>query len=127
MAKKATNGGGRIARDSSGLRPMAEARILSRAARENWPVTAKEKANGVLVASEIMSDDEVDARARIAAVKAIVEMDRVNQSDYWNADKNARIDAGQATENIQYQSPPIQQLPLPPHLASKVLPPPREG
>lgn len=117
-------GGGSIALDDS-LSDSKNINLLRRAVRENWAVDAKIKADGVRYACDIAATSD-DDRARIAAVKTLVEMDRVNQTDFWNADKNERIDNHKATEVIQYQAPTVNILPLPAAFQAKELPAPKD-
>jgi hypothetical protein len=44
--------------------------------------------------------DVSNARNQIAAVKALAELDKINQADHWNEDKNKRLDDGKATERV---------------------------
>lgn len=78
----------------------ADLNLITRAVRQGWPVTAQAKEQAVEVAQRIMNSGEADERSRVAALKALIEMDKVNQTDHWNEDKNVRLDAGKATERV---------------------------
>jgi hypothetical protein len=91
--------GGGAALDGT-LRPAKEMNLIRRAVREGWPVESQTKIDAVRVATAIMNSTETDERSRVAALKALIEMDKVNQTDHWNEDKNVRLDAGKATERV---------------------------
>lgn len=114
--------------------------MIRRAIREGWPIPPDKKTAvvsrllGIVDKTQIevmtkkgpaWMDGPADANA-IKAASVLVAMSAETQRDIHAEDKNARLDAGKATEAVQYQAPPIHELPLPPHLICKSLPPPRE-
>lgn len=61
-------------------KPMSrsEARMLEQAARNGWKVPADTKERAVGKLDEIISDPELSARDKIAAIKALVAMNGQN-------------------------------------------------
>lgn len=90
---------------------VADINLIRRAARLGWDVPEDALRTAGTLLFEIASqkttkiiDDEgkpvevSNARNQIAAVKALAELDKVNQIDHWNEDKNNRLDSGKLTE-----------------------------
>jgi hypothetical protein len=105
---------------------VADIKLLRRAVREGWnvPPEAMQEAGPILLeiarqtATTVLDADgePVDvsnARNQIAAVKALAELDKINQADHWNEDKNARIDSGKATDRIAVD-PVVLERPVQP-------------
>jgi hypothetical protein len=102
--------------------------LMRRAVRERWPVDDKMRAAIMERMGKIISKPAVqvmtasgkqilDGPADSNAVRAagvIVAMVQQNQADDHLAEKNARIDAGLATENIQV-APTIIRRPIHDH------------
>lgn len=82
-----------------GGRIAADVVMIRRAARERWEIPAAIRAKLPQVMGAIMQGSESE-RDRIAAARVLVAADAVNQADDHLADKNARIDAGQATDVV---------------------------
>ncbi len=104
MAKELPDGEG-----AKSILNMADGRdraLVRRAVRDGFAIAPKVKEDLVqqLVA---VSKDPKDQRELIGAARVLVDMSRVNvaletldQTDYWNDDKNKRLDAGKATERF---------------------------
>lgn len=89
-------------------------KMTARAVRNKWPVsvatqrTTVARVVGIIRKTEctIMTKDgpvTVDGPADANALRAagiIQGMTAENQTDYWSEDKNQRLDAGKATENV---------------------------
>lgn len=88
--------------------------MISRGVRLGWGVPAEkrptiikrlvglvERTSVVIATTTGPVEDEhrADSNA-IRAAGVLLAMDQVDQTDHWNADKNARLDAGLATERI---------------------------
>jgi hypothetical protein len=105
-------------------------RLLQRAVRNGWGIdqdAAKKRATVERVMTVIgrsdVDDPKLQAKLDANAVRAaavLVSMDEKDQTDYWNADKNARLDAGKLTENVAFTPPPVNQLPLPSKLLEQM-------
>lgn len=95
-------------------RTRSDINMVRRAVREGWPIPTEKRGDvtGRLLkiidkqAVSILTEDgvvEVEDRAdtnAIAAARVVVQMDSINQTDYWNYDKNERLDAGKPTERV---------------------------
>lgn len=103
---------------------VADIKMVQRAIREGWemPPRARKEAGKLLMeiaeqrtATVQNSDGDAvevsNARNQVAAIKALAELDKINQIDYWNQDKNDRIDAGKATERYEGMEIIIPGLP----------------
>src|SRR5690348_1656042 len=103
---------------------VADIKMVQRAIREGWemPPNARKEAGKLLMeiaeqrTARVQNSDgdavEVsNARNQVAAIKALAELDKINQTDYWNQDKNDRIDAGKATERYEGMEIIIPGLP----------------
>ncbi len=93
-------------------------RALIRQASKNWPrrwrglsdATKDQFAEALVQANKRMCDamsnaeslgEAVQAASSIASiVRTAVMMEGQNQTDYWNNDKNERLDSGKATERM---------------------------
>ena len=89
-----------------------DAQLIRRAIRNRWPIPERLKAQVIATMGEIvtMSDDNRD---RIAASKVIAQAEGQNQVDELAEEKNARLDAGKATENVVahvFNVPPPREL-----------------
>ena len=73
----------------------ADLRLAGRAVKARWPVPEKRRAE----IAEIVA--EAAAGGDIKAAEVVLKMEAQNQADEPLADKNARLDEGKATENIQ--------------------------
>lgn len=104
---------------------VADINLIRRAGREGWniPKEAMEEAGTILHAIAKQSTTTIldgegkqfevsNARNQIAAVKALAELDKINQADHWNQDKNDRLDSGKLTENHGIM-PAIVEQPIP--------------
>lgn len=101
---------------------VADIKLIRRAAREGWnvPIEALREAGEILHAIAKQSTATIcdadgkpmevsNARNQIAAVKALAELDKINQTDHWNEDKNNRLDEGKLTENVGTMPAIIEQ------------------
>ncbi len=93
---------------------LRDVRLISRAVRDGWGVPAgKRKAvinrmvglveKTVCTIMTAVGPVAVEAPAdqlAVAASKVLVDIDKVDQTDYWNNDKNERLDSGKATERM---------------------------
>ncbi len=110
----------------------ADAALLRQAVRGGWsiPEAIKQDAAGILeviareptkVIATMAGPVEVsNAPAQIAAIQTLAMLSRENQTDYWNQNKNERLDAGQSTENIAFKPAPTYDVPLPPDIAKRL-------
>lgn len=113
---------------------QSDLRLLSRAVREGWEIPKEKRGTIVGRLLKVVEKEEVavmtkegietlDGPADVTAVGAarvLVAMDAINQTDFWNQDKNDRLDAGKSTENVALQAPPINRIALPAHLAERM-------
>lgn len=72
--------------------------LLRQAIKNRWPVDDDLKVEAVKAAAAILKNATAMDRDKLSAVKVLVEMDKVNQSDSLYEDKCRRIDEGMATE-----------------------------
>ncbi len=107
------NGG--LLADGSKLRD--DMRLLARAARKGWGVSAEKKAWAVNRLQEIASKRTVDMptaegmvpseypadQNAIAAIRTLATLDGIDQTDHWNQDKNDRLDSGKLTDRMSVQ------------------------
>lgn len=109
-------------------KPRQDLRLISRAVREGWPIPAEKRAALCARMAEIVQTrtiqvpdvdgvfhDRADVAAShaIAAARVLVAADAVNQTDYWNSDKNDRLDAGKATERNALEAVILRQAIIP--------------
>lgn len=115
MTEAATSGGtGELRRGIpliDPLHPTTSLKLVTNAVRKGWPVPDEAKAEAVRAARAIIASTDDDPRAVVAAVKALVEMDRINQTDHWNQDRNDRLDAGKPTEIHAAVAVDVPQMP----------------
>lgn len=91
---------------------VADLRLIRRALRNGWDIPERMIRNLPEIMAEIVEQKTTtvldaegnqveisNARNQVAAAKTILEADRLNQTDFWNQDKNDRLDAGKLTEN----------------------------
>src|SRR4051812_7409767 len=86
----------------------SDLRLIARAVREGWDVAKDRRVRVVdrlmkVVDKEAVSvmtkdgpvslDGPADSAA-VGAARVLVAMDSINQTDYWNQDKNDRLDSG---------------------------------
>lgn len=69
----------------------------------------------------LQASNEGDSALRAAAtianiVRTAVAIEGQEQVDYWNEDKNKRLDEGKNTESFAFMPAKVNQLPLPPSL-----------
>ena len=78
-------------------------RAAGDASRKRWNVTDTDKADFIkaLRVALRMSLEAKDGRGVRGCVDTLARLEGQNQADEHLADKNARLDAGQATENVQ--------------------------
>jgi hypothetical protein len=114
MKKKQPKKPGGLGEMLSGDRTkVADIKLLRRAVREGWnvPQEALQEAGPILLeiarqatTETLDADGKVveisNARNQIAAVKALTELDKINQTDHWNEDKNRRLDEGKVTDRV---------------------------
>lgn len=93
----------------------ADLRMIASAVRRRWPIPEERKREIITRMLEVVARREVDVptgdgvftsvdRADINAIRAagvLASMEAQNQSDEHAADKNARIDAGKATDRTE--------------------------
>lgn len=106
--------------------------MIAKAVREGWGVRKELKDQLIERMAEIVQTkavpvpdsmgnvhDRVDVANNhaIAAARVLAAVDQVDQDDYWNADKNTRLDEGKSTENVQFAAGVINRLPLPESLS----------
>lgn len=95
-------------------RTAEDIKLVQRAVRNGWNVPAEnrqpvikrlvgivEKTECTIMTKEgpVALDGPADANA-VAAARALIAMDQVDQEDHWNAEKNARLDEGKPTERV---------------------------
>ena len=114
--------------------PRGDLRKIEQSIRNGWPIPIQRRKALIERMCEITerrtlqvpsSDGSMIERPdladshSIAAARVLVAADQVNQTDYWNADKNDRMDHGKATDVHQFQPGKVMQLPLPQSLMDK--------
>jgi hypothetical protein len=77
-----------------------DAVMVKRAIRERWPIDAEKREKLANRAAELGLADDVDTSA--AGLRLVVAMVGQNQADEHLADKNARLDAGLATDRVAH-------------------------
>ena len=77
-----------------------DARLIRRAIRNRWPIPDKLRAMVVAAMGEIVGSSP-EERNRIAAAKVLTAAEAQNMADDHLADKNARLDSGQATDRTE--------------------------
>ncbi len=120
--------------DTDKRRLRGDLRLITTAVRKAWPIPEAKRVEIVDRLLEVVAKREVavmtkdgveildgpaDANA-IGASRVLVTMDSLNQADFWNQNKNERLDAGQSTENIAYRPAPTYDLPMPPDIAKRL-------
>ena len=86
-------------------RDLADTKLIGRAIREGWPIFASDKSTIIRKMMAKVEKDTVTTinargeeieldndRNQIAAAKVVIDADKMNQTDYWGEDKNARIE-----------------------------------
>ncbi len=106
-------------------REQEDIRLVSRAVRHGWKVPVDrrpaivERLVGLVertsvtvstMAGPVEDQSRADSNA-IQAAKVLVDMDGKDQTDFWNQDKNDRLDAGKMTENNGFM-PAIIERPV---------------
>lgn len=100
--------------------------MLARAIREGWEIPKAKRGEIVDRLLRVMEKEEVAVMTKegietldgpadtnaIGAARVLVAMDGQNQTDFWNQDKNERLDAGKTTENVGI-APVILRKPVP--------------
>jgi len=102
--------------------------MVRRAVREGWGVPKETKAAVLIRLAEIANMKSIsipDAKGElvdrpdiangqvIAAASVLARIDEIDQEDYQHADKNARLDAGLATDRLAVD-PIIARYPVKP-------------
>lgn len=104
-------------------RTKSDINLISRAVREGWNVPVEGRAIVVRRLLGVVAKTSVDVMTKegpanmegpadqnaVAASRVLVAMDAVNQTDYWNQDKNERLDSGKATERVGIAPVVIEQ------------------
>jgi hypothetical protein len=99
--------------------------MVSRAVRENWDVPGEKRGEIVDRLLKVVEKQEVEVMTKegvvaidgpadvnaVRAARVLVAMDALNQTDYWNQDKNDRLDAARSTENVGIE-PVILRQPI---------------
>ena len=79
----------------------AEVRTLNRAVDEAWPIPKDARPAIIERLKTVVArkGPDTDPNA-VRAAQVLASMDATNQRDYWNADKNTRLDTGKATDRV---------------------------
>ncbi len=122
MGKKHNGAGAKSSLNMSDGRDRA---LVRRAVRDGFDISPELKAALVEQLAGVAKDPH-DQRELIGAARVLVDMSRVNvalesldQTDFWNNDKNERLDAGKATERVGIEPVICEEAIRPP----KQLPP----
>lgn len=77
----------------------ADCRLTATAVRRRWKI-GPAKRDTIVTSMMSVLEADADPRNVVAAAKVLVQMVAQNQADEHLADKNARIDAGKATDSL---------------------------
>lgn len=88
-----------------------DAAMVGRAIKQRWPIPEDLKAEVIAEARRMLTDQSADRRARAAAMKIVIESDKLNQADEHLAAKNERLDGGKPTEAQKITVEYVNKLP----------------
>lgn len=118
-------------------RAVSDIKLMGRALKERWPMSPERRARIITTLCQIVDTDTFEVekveceggnngegtrtktvgkitmpnhRNQIAAAKTLIAADALNQSDEHLADKNHRLDSGQATETVQHVRRVVLQI-----------------
>lgn len=77
-------------------------KMIQSAITQQWVIPVAMRTTLVMRLQEIISDPEVDDRARVNAIKCVQSMARDNADAYIALDKIVRLDKGGATEVVKF-------------------------
>lgn len=76
-----------------------DARMIEKAVKQRWPIGAEKRRRYMEMLDQII-ENCTDRRERTNAIKAMVELDKLNLADEQFDDKQRRLDGGQPTDRI---------------------------
>lgn len=98
-SKPEDSGRGGIVDTTNPAQAVKDARLACRAVREGWGVPPDVKREVVDACADLVRMRE--PRSMLFAARLLIDADKVDQADQHLAEKNARLDAGKATERVE--------------------------
>lgn len=89
----------------------SDASMINAAIRKRWNISDELRDEVIAEARRMVKDPSIDKRAKSAAMKIVLEADKMNQADEHLNAKHERLDDGKATEVQKITVEYVNKLP----------------